>query len=169
MLLSYKRYQGKRLQHCWKNPGYSKIGTQDANASAFGNQKSISITLVSKLWVATSGILLGAIRRVSLPSNFGRDALCCDLVFNSSSQRSSGRSSLRVRLINVHLDSLPINPSLRPHQIFIGASYLSAAGRGIIAGDSILFSSKTTTLSAPTILLMHRYISIQMTQVTLGV
>jgi tyrosyl-DNA phosphodiesterase 2 len=33
------------------------------------------------------------------------------------------------------LGSLPINPSFRPHQLSIGASYLSAAGRGIIAGD----------------------------------
>jgi tyrosyl-DNA phosphodiesterase 2 len=109
--------------------------TSDANASTFGNQKFISITLVSKLWVATSGISLGAIWGVSLPSRFGRDALCCDLVLNSSSKHTSGRSSLRIRLINVHLDSLQINPSLRPHQISIGASYLSAAGRGIIAGD----------------------------------
>jgi tyrosyl-DNA phosphodiesterase 2 len=109
--------------------------TSDANASTFGNQKLISITLVSKLWVATSVISLDAIWRVSLPSCFARDALCCDLVLNSSSKHTSGRSSLRIRLINVHLNSLPINPSLRPHQISIGASYLSAAGRGIIAGD----------------------------------
>jgi tyrosyl-DNA phosphodiesterase 2 len=107
----------------------------DTNATTFGSQKFISITLVSKLWVATDGILLGAIWRISLPSRFGRDALCCDLILNSSSKQTSGRSSFRIRLINVHLDSLPINPSLRSHQISIGASYLSAAGRGIIAGD----------------------------------
>jgi tyrosyl-DNA phosphodiesterase 2 len=70
-----------------------------------------------------------------LPSRFARDALCCDLIFNSSSKHTSGRSSLRIRLINVHLDSLPINPSLRPHQLSICTSYLSTAGRGIIAGD----------------------------------
>jgi tyrosyl-DNA phosphodiesterase 2 len=134
-LFSCKRYQGKRLQHCLKNPGQQNWYTSDANASAFGNQKFISITLVSKLWVATDGILLGAIWRCSLPSRFGRDALCCDLIFNSSSEHTSGRSSFRIRLINVHLDSLPINPSLRPHQLSICASYLSAAGRGIIAGD----------------------------------
>jgi tyrosyl-DNA phosphodiesterase 2 len=109
--------------------------TSDANPSAFEDQKFISITLVSKLWVATNEILLGAIWRISLPSRFGRDALCCDLIFNSSSKHTSGRSSLRIRLINFHLDSLPINPSLRPHQLSICTSYLSAAGRGIIAGD----------------------------------
>ena len=79
--------------------------------------------------------MLGAIWRVSLPSRFERDALCCDLILNPSSKHTSGRSSLRIRLVNVHLDSLPINPSLRPHQLSICASYLSAAGRGIIAGD----------------------------------
>ncbi|KAL1801092.1 hypothetical protein ACET3X_001434 [Alternaria dauci] len=107
----------------------------DVDASTFGNQKFINITLVSKLWVNTDSILLGAIWRVSLPSRFGRDALCCDLILNSSNKHTSGRGSLRIRLINAHLDSLPINPSLRPHQLSICASYLSAAGRGIIAGD----------------------------------
>ncbi|KAA8620498.1 Endonuclease/Exonuclease/phosphatase family protein [Pyrenophora tritici-repentis] len=109
--------------------------TSDADASAFGNQKFISITLVSKLWVATDVIMLGAIWRISLPSRFGRDALCCDLIVKSSSNHIPGRNSVRIRLINAHLDSLAINPSLRPHQLSIGASYLSAAGRGIIAGD----------------------------------
>jgi tyrosyl-DNA phosphodiesterase 2 len=107
----------------------------DAGTSAFGNQKFISITLVSKLWLATNDSLLGAIWRISLPSRFGRDALCCNLITNFSSKHTSGRCSFRIRLTNVHLDSLPINPSLRPHQISIGASYLRAAGRGIIAGD----------------------------------
>jgi len=107
----------------------------DVDASAFGTQKFISITLISKLWVATNGIQLGAIWRVAFPSRFGRDALCCDLVLNSSSKLPSGRRPIRIRLINVHLDSLPINPSFRSDQVSIGASYLNAAGRGIIAGD----------------------------------
>ena len=107
----------------------------DVNASAFGTQKFISITLVSKPWVVTDGIHLGAIWRVALPSRFRRDALCCDLIFNSSSKQTSGKESTRVALINVHLDSLPINPSMRPRQVSICTSYLGAAGRGIIAGD----------------------------------
>ncbi|KAH6639889.1 Endonuclease/exonuclease/phosphatase [Boeremia exigua] len=108
--------------------------TSDADTYAFANQKFISITLMSKLWVAKENILLGAIWRIPLPSRFGRDALCCDVVLNSSTKQT-GRQPLRIRLINVHLDSLPINPSLRPQQLSISASYLSAAGRGIIAGD----------------------------------
>ena len=121
------------LEDSWVQQNWYK---SDANASAFGNQKFISITLVSKVWVATDGILLGAIWRISLPSRFGRDALCCDLILNTSSNKhTSSTSPLRIRLTNVHLDSLPINPSLRPHQLSICASYLGAAGRGIIAGD----------------------------------
>ena len=43
--------------------------------------------------------------------------------------------SERVRLVNVHLDSLPIQPSLRPRQLAIVANMLHAAGRGVVAGD----------------------------------
>ncbi|KAI4920651.1 uncharacterized protein J4E92_008294 [Alternaria infectoria] len=107
----------------------------DVNASAFGTHKFISITLVSKFWVATDGIQLGAIWRVALPSRFGRDALCCDLILNSSGKQTSEKKPTRIRLINVHLDSLPINPSMRPRQVSICASYLGAAGQGVIAGD----------------------------------
>jgi tyrosyl-DNA phosphodiesterase 2 len=38
-----------RLEESWIQQNWY---TSDANASAFGNQKFISITLVSKLWVA---------------------------------------------------------------------------------------------------------------------
>jgi tyrosyl-DNA phosphodiesterase 2 len=109
--------------------------TSDIDTSAFGTQKFISITLVSKLWVTTNGIQLAAIWRTPLPSRFGRDALCCDIILNASNKHTPGRSSLRIRLINVHLDSLQINPSLRPQQLSVCASYLRAADRGIVAGD----------------------------------
>lgn len=122
--------------------------TSDVDASAFGNQKFISITQVSNLWVATNGILLGAIWRISLPSRFGRDTLCRDLILDSSNKNISGRSSLRIRLINVHLDLLPINPSLRPRPLSICSSQLAA---GSSLATSIPFFQKTTTLSSPTI------------------
>jgi tyrosyl-DNA phosphodiesterase 2 len=125
--------------------------TSDISASAFrhAHQKFISITLVSKLWlVGTNGIQLGAVWRIPLPSRFGRDALCCDVLVNSSSSskhtsvipnnnsnNDNARCLIRIRLVNVHLDSLPINPSLRPRQLAICAELLRAAGRGIVAGD----------------------------------
>ena len=42
---------------------------------------------------------------------------------------------MRIRLINVHIDSLPINPSLQPSQLALCTEYLRAAGCGIVAGD----------------------------------
>lgn len=41
----------------------------------------------------------------------------------------------RIRLASVHLDSLPIQPSQRPQQLSIIASYLYLAGRGVVVGD----------------------------------
>lgn len=85
-----------------------------------------TVTLVSK---SASNVALGPIWRVKYPSRFERDALCCDLLIHSQAQFS------RIRLINIHLDSLAINPSLRPLQLSIVASYLRAAGQGLAAGD----------------------------------
>lgn len=109
--------------------------TSDAGFASFGTQKFATITLLSKRWIINHDVSLGGLWRIPLPSRFGRDALCCDLILNASSKCALGRQALRIRLINVHLDSLPINPSLRPRQLSLAASYLSAAGRGLIAGD----------------------------------
>lgn len=78
------------------------------------------------------GFSLGPVWRVKYPSRFQRDALCCDVLWDRTT---------RIRLVNVHLDSLPIQPNLRPQQVSIGADLLRAAGggggggRGLIAGD----------------------------------
>lgn len=66
--------------------------------------------------------------RVKYPSRFKRDALCCDIPWDRAT---------RIRLVNVHLDSLPIQPNQRPRQVAIAASLLRTAGvgRGVIAGD----------------------------------
>lgn len=108
----------------------------EASVSAFHSRNFISITLVCKTWIVTAGIQLGAIWKIALPSHFGRDALCCDVIFNASATYySAGRRESRIRLINVHLDSLPIHPSLRPQQLALCTAYLRAAGRGVVAGD----------------------------------
>ena len=93
------------------------------------------MTLVSRAWLSHSGpnnVTLGPVWRVNYPSHFQRDALCCDVLLPSNGSTSS---SSRVRLVNVHLDSLPINPSLRPRQLAIITLYLRAAGHGLVAGD----------------------------------
>ncbi|KAH9883339.1 Endonuclease/exonuclease/phosphatase [Xylariomycetidae sp. FL2044] len=77
---------------------------------------------------------LGPVWRVKYPSRFGRDALCCDIFF--CDDISTARRQ-RIRLINVHLDSLPIQPNQRPRQVAIAAALVRAAGvgRGVVAGD----------------------------------
>lgn len=120
--------------------------TSDADASAFGTQKFISVTLVSKVWVATEGILLGAVWRIPLPSRFGRDALCCDMLLNDSSKHTPDHFSF---------------PSAR-------RTFMQLA-TGSSPATSISFSQKMTTLCAPTILLMRGKIFIRMTRAILGV
>ncbi|CAI4219108.1 unnamed protein product [Parascedosporium putredinis] len=80
------------------------------------------------------GATLGPVWRVRYPSRFGRDALCCD-VFLPSGSSDPAEPQIRVRLVNVHLDSLAIRPSQRPRQIQTVAAYLQNAGHGLVAGD----------------------------------
>lgn len=101
--------------------------SSEADDRAWGTQPFATMTLVSK-----TSALPGPIWRVSYPSYFGRDALFCDLFVSSPGSDSSRR---RLRLANVHLDSLALQPSNRPRQLAIVASYLRAAGRGLVAGD----------------------------------
>ncbi|EED12966.1 endonuclease/exonuclease/phosphatase family protein [Talaromyces stipitatus ATCC 10500] len=108
--------------------------SSEADTINWGTQSFANMTLVSRLRLddvgrAANNAALGPIWRAKYPSRFERDALCCDILLTSS------RCLSRVRLINVHLDSLPIQPSLRPIQLSVVASYLHAAGRGIVAGD----------------------------------
>lgn len=77
----------------------------------------------------TSKARIGLVWRVRYPTRFDRDALCCDVFL-----RPAG-VPVRLRPINVHLDSLPIRPSLRPRQLAIVAGMLHSAGRGVVAGD----------------------------------
>ena len=75
---------------------------------------------------------LGPVWRIAFPSRFQRDGLVCDLFILSSTDAAS---TTRVRLANVHLDSLAINPSHRPQQLSIVSSFLQSAGCGLVAGD----------------------------------
>ena len=107
----------------------------------WGSQSFKNITLLSKSRLSTTHLTLGPIWTVNYPSYFKRVALCCDILLPLSKQTASAspQSSLnchpKIRLINVRLDSLPIQPPLRPIQLSTTASYLRAAGRGLVAGD----------------------------------
>lgn len=106
--------------------------TSEADTTNWGKQSFASMTLVSRLLTDLQNTALGPIWRVKYPSRFERDALCCDILLPS---HGPAKNPPRIRLINVHLDSLPINPSLRPRQLSIVTSYLRATGHGLVAGD----------------------------------
>ncbi|KMP09547.1 hypothetical protein CIHG_08519 [Coccidioides immitis H538.4] len=118
--------------------------SSEADATSWGHQSISTMTLLSKsrfhgLKCTPERAALGAVWRVPFPSHFGRDALCCDIFLPictpSECKKSVPGSHARIRLVNVHLDSLAIQPSYRPRQLSIIASYLRAAGRGLVAGD----------------------------------
>jgi tyrosyl-DNA phosphodiesterase 2 len=103
----------------------------DADGVLPAGQSFQTITLLSKARFQSPKP--GPVWRVKYPSRFARNALCCDVFVPRPV--GSADDNVRLRLINVHLDSLPIQPSLRPQQISIAAAMLRSAGRGIVAGD----------------------------------
>ncbi|KAH8788855.1 Endonuclease/exonuclease/phosphatase [Diaporthe sp. PMI_573] len=112
----------------------SLIGASSPNSpNSEGNLESTS--------ASTAGGPYGfcPVWRVRYPSRFKRDALCCDILWDRDT---------RIRLVNVHLDSLPIQPNQRPRQVAIAASLLRTAGvgRGVIAGDWNPVSEEDNTL-----------------------
>ena len=119
----------ERIRESW-------FSSEHENTSC--RQSFTTMTLVSKTRFASqhcsekSRFALGPVWRVAYPSHFGRDVLFCDLFVPS---RTDASSTTRVRLANVHLDSLPIRPSHRPRQLSIVSSFLRSAGRGLVAGD----------------------------------
>lgn len=113
------------LDHPWIKRGWY---CSDVDGSHFGTQKIMTVTLLAR----RLSVHLGNIWRVALPSRYYRYALCCDIFVSNKTQNNRQRP---VRLLNVHLDSMPINPCFRPRQLSIAAKYLETSGRGIVAGD----------------------------------
>jgi tyrosyl-DNA phosphodiesterase 2 len=118
----------ERIRESW-------FSTEHENISC--RQSFTTMALVSKSRFTSqhspekSRFALGPVWRVAYPSHFGRDVLFCDLFVPSRTDASS----TRVRLANVHLDSLAIRPSHRPRQLSVVSSFLRTAGRGLVAGD----------------------------------
>lgn len=110
----------------------------EADTTNWGGHIFATMMLVSKARFGPSDksmpvLALGPVWRVKFPSRFGRDALCSDIFVSSPTDNSSQLS--RLRLINVHLDSLALEPSRRPKQLSITAEMLRDTGKGLIAGD----------------------------------
>ncbi|RAL08236.1 endonuclease/exonuclease/phosphatase family protein [Aspergillus homomorphus CBS 101889] len=124
--------QDERIRGSWLS--------SEPDGATWNGRPFTTVTLLSKARLAlyagsnTHNIVVGPVWRVKFPSHFARDALCCD-IFVPSRSEAEASCATRVRLVNVHLDSLPIKPSHRPRQISIVSSLLRAAGRGLVAGD----------------------------------
>ncbi|KAK0203071.1 hypothetical protein DFS33DRAFT_1385433 [Desarmillaria ectypa] len=97
---------------------------QEVSRHAFNSHSFESITLLHKGHVSFTPI---TVYRIPYRSHMNRDA---DIHLHSPSHPSK-----LFRVINVHLDSLVINPPFRPTQLIISGDYLRAAGSGIIMGD----------------------------------
>ncbi|KAJ5622656.1 hypothetical protein N7528_005888 [Penicillium herquei] len=122
-----------RVRELWISSEYDN--------TEWGNQSFTTMTLLSKARFTGGQRMqyptIGPIWRVKFPSHFARDALCCDIFVPSHQKPRSSitTSPTRIRLVNVHLDSLPIKPSHRPQQISIASSLLQSARQGLVAGD----------------------------------
>ncbi|KFY64155.1 hypothetical protein V496_03453 [Pseudogymnoascus sp. VKM F-4515 (FW-2607)] len=110
--------------------------SSEIDSKNWGGQRFATMTLLSKARFSGRA-RMGPVWRVKFPSKFERDALCCDIFLPSPNPVSASgeEDEKRIRLVNVHLDSLAIVPSFRPQQLATVASSLHSAERGIIAGD----------------------------------
>jgi tyrosyl-DNA phosphodiesterase 2 len=122
--------QNDRIREFWFS--------SERDDTAWGHQSFATMTLLSRSRFSLNSnskmrhASLGPVWRIKYPSRFERDALCCDIFVPSPNTECA---TTRVRLVNVHLDSLPIRPSFRPQQISIVSSFIHAAGCGLVAGD----------------------------------
>ena len=107
----------------------SEADTTKSGTQSFASVILLSMSRFGDVNCTVDKVTLGPVWRVKYPSRFDRDALCCDLLLPSSglllsqspststvgsvaatSKSLSHKYLTRIRLINVHLDSLPIQP-----------------------------------------------------------
>lgn len=110
--------------------------SSEMDSKNWGGQIFATMTLLSKTRFSGRS-RIGTVWRVKYNSRYERDALCCYIFLPSPSLESASgeEGEKRVRLVNVHLDSLARVPSYRPHQLGIVASSLRSAECGLVAGD----------------------------------
>ncbi|KFA71092.1 hypothetical protein S40288_04498 [Stachybotrys chartarum IBT 40288] len=131
------------------------LTTDAEDKTAFANVPFTTMTLLSKAFFVSNasegGAVVGPVHRLKFPSQYGRDALCTDVFLARRRIRSPQMllaaeqcSWQRLRLINVHLDSLGSTFRYRKEQMAIVASMLrqtvdcQADGQhnvGLAAGD----------------------------------
>ncbi|KAM0355698.1 hypothetical protein ACHAPU_000083 [Fusarium lateritium] len=127
-IIFFQEVSKPTLAHLLEDPRIRQSWySSEKDLTSWGGHLFATMTLLSKDHFTSSN--LGSQWRVKYPSRLGRDALCCDIFVPSLSHK------IQLRLINVHLDSLPTQPSKRPGQLSIVANLLREAGHGLVAGD----------------------------------
>lgn len=144
-ILFFQEVSRQALQHLLADAYIRQFWySSEADDANWQGQSFASMTLLSRRRFdhgdgpSATAAKLGPLWRLKYSSRFGRDALCCDIFVPSRAQSSLPGNNFvyaRVRLINVHLDSLPIKPSKRPQQVSTVASLLRCTNRGLVAGD----------------------------------
>jgi tyrosyl-DNA phosphodiesterase 2 len=131
-IIFLQELSAQALQHLLTNPEIRRAFLlSDASGIPPPGQAFTTTTLLSRTRFPTPG----PVWRVRYPSRFQRDALCCDIFVPGGGATTTTTPGARVRLVNVHLDSLPMQPSLRPAQVAVAAGLVRSAGRGVVAGD----------------------------------
>ncbi|KAF9879548.1 endonuclease exonuclease phosphatase family protein [Colletotrichum karsti] len=125
--------QDERIRSGWYS---SEKDTVQWRGQLFATMVLISKSRFGHLGKTASGIL-GRVSRIKYRTRYGRDALCSEILLpTSTSNPNPGQPAFkRIQLVNVHLDSLAVTPSRRPHQLSVVAKLLHNAGHGLVAGD----------------------------------
>ncbi|PWY88735.1 endonuclease/exonuclease/phosphatase family protein [Aspergillus sclerotioniger CBS 115572] len=132
-ILFFQEVSRAALKYLFDNPWIRENWYfSEGSFKNWGGHAFATVMLLSKVDFSTEEqdtdkICIGPVWRVKYPSKFDRDALCCDVFLPPS--------GTRVRLINVHLDSLALQPNRRRRQLAIVADNLHLAGHGFVAGD----------------------------------
>ncbi|TDZ35972.1 hypothetical protein C8035_v008421 [Colletotrichum spinosum] len=113
--------------------------SSEKDVANWRGQLFATVTLMSKSRFGHLGGdalgVLGSVSRVKFRTRYGRDALCGEVFLPLSGDSGSPLAYKKVRFVNVHLDSLAVVPSRRPHQLSVVASLLHETGSGLVAGD----------------------------------
>ncbi|CAG9985644.1 unnamed protein product [Clonostachys byssicola] len=123
------------------------LATDAEDTAAFNDVSFATMTLLSKARFSSQGATIGPVSRFKLPSQYGRDALCTDVFLPPSTASSSLHTGIedcyRLRLVNVHLDSLSSTLSYRKQQMACVSEILHESDNsqtkqsniGLVAGD----------------------------------
>ncbi|CAH0043386.1 unnamed protein product [Clonostachys solani] len=122
------------------------LATDAEDTTAFDDVPFATMMLLSKARFSSQGAIIGPVARFKLPSQYRRDALCTDVFLRPSTASSSTHIGIeeycRLRLVNVHLDSLSSTLSYRKQQMACVSEILHESNSqtkqsniGLVAGD----------------------------------